>query len=355
MYTLKLFVLVIFLTSQSLSQVFYHWQFDENHDIEMKYGKRWGKFYANETVTNSEFKIKGLAKYVPGVKGSAIKFDGFSSYVEGVPSTFEDDNDDGPFPREISIEAWIALGAYPWNWAPIITVGKYKVTGFYFGVDSRGRLGFHMSDATSVWHEANSKLNHQTKLGMELHKWHHVVGTYSPRNGLAVYINGELEGTYKNFQFDYGIAYSNLDRGIRMGKNPIDLAPTEPIRDWATYPSRYTFDGIVDEVKIHNGELSAEKIANIYSSTIPENEPLFHPRKFPSIKPSGRFSANYTRLTYYQEWDALWPVGEFMDVVVQFDELPTKVMFWRGTRYSACQVSENGKWMADQSRETGNN
>jgi hypothetical protein len=30
-------------------------------------------------------------------------------------------------------------------------------------------------------------------------------------------------------------------------------------------------------------------------------------------------------------------------------------MFWRGTRYSACQVSENGKWMADQSRETGSN
>ena len=44
-----------------------------------------------------------------------------------------------------------------------------------------------------------------------------------------------------------------------------------------------------------------------------------------------------------------------MDVVVQFDELPVKLMFWRGTRYSPCWVSENGKWMADQSRETGNN
>ena len=30
-------------------------------------------------------------------------------------------------------------------------------------------------------------------------------------------------------------------------------------------------------------------------------------------------------------------------------------MFWRGTRYSPCLVTENGKWMADQSRETGNN
>jgi hypothetical protein len=41
--------------------------------------------------------------------------------------------------------------------------------------------------------------------------------------------------------------------------------------------------------------------------------------------------------------------------MVQFDDLPVKTMFWRGTRYSACWVTENGKWMADQSRETGNN
>jgi hypothetical protein len=35
--------------------------------------------------------------------------------------------------------------------------------------------------------------------------------------------------------------------------------------------------------------------------------------------------------------------------------LPVKVVFWRGTRYSPCWVSENNKWMADQSRETGGN
>ncbi|MHC4646994.1 MAG: hypothetical protein ACYTBJ_15975, partial [Planctomycetota bacterium] len=38
---------------------------------------------------------------------------------------------------------------------------------------------------------------------------------------------------------------------------------------------------------------------------------------------------------------------------VQFDEHPIKVMFWRGSRYSPCWVTENGKWMADQSREEG--
>jgi hypothetical protein len=309
----------------------------------------------NEQIRGNKYIVKGLGSYVPGVKGSAFKFDGFSSYIESMSGPFRNENEEIDFPEEISIEAWISLGAYPWNWAPILTIGRYKITGFYFGVDSRGRVGFHMSDATSVWHEVNSKINPDTKLGMELNKWYHVAGTYSKENGLAIYVNGELQNTYNNFTFDYGIVYGNISKGFRMGMNREPLPPSDPIRDWATYPSQYTFDGIVDELKIYKTALTAEEISKNYKSVKLQNEPHFSPRKFPKVKSSGRFAANYTRLNYYPEWDALWPVGDHMDVVVQFDELPTKVMFWRGTRYSACLVSENGKWLADQSRETGCN
>jgi len=429
--------------------------------LQMMYGQNekddlfaWWKFNSTtedsdmeivESVTGQNYEVTGLAKFVPGVKGSAIKFDGFSSFVEGwhsfqgedelenFPSLagraisfeiegdeytwkFRDDymvdvtggiagtgmigiweqegpmvyvqvagegwdaffdgegleiveddfdwdeffeeefEDEGPeVPREITIEGWVTLGAYPWNWAPILTIGKYKITGFYFGVDSRGCLGFHVSDATSVWHECNAEINPETKLGMDLNKWYHVAGTYSPSGGLAIYVNGELAGTYNDFEFDYGIAYSDLESGFRMGMNRVELAPTDPIRDWATWPSRYTLDGIVDELKIHKAALSASEIKKIYSMVTPENEPEFAPRRFPTVPASGRFGANYTSLKFYPEWDAIWPVGDHLDVVVQFDEMPVKAMFWRGTRYSACWVSENGKWMADQSRETGNN
>ena len=341
----------------------FHWTFDDEKELSFSYGQRMPRASTKEEVTGADFRIKGLAEYVPGVSGSAIKFDGFSSYVEGrteVSRRNRDENEDedeepGVPSKNISVEAWIALGAYPWNWAPILTVGKYKITGFYFGIDGRGRLGFHLSDATSVWHECNSRIDPKTNLGLTLYKWHHVVGTYNAEEGMAIYIDGKPAGTYNNFQFDYGIAYSDMNKGFRIGKNRIDLAPSDPIRDWATYPSRYTFDGIIDEIKVHDTTLSAAEVAKIYKSVKPQNAPEFAPRRFPTVKPSGRFGANYTRLKFYPEWDALWPVGDYMDVVVQFDELPTKVMFWRGTRYSACLVSENGKWMADQSRETGNN
>jgi len=348
-------LLIVASTAWCQEKLLMHLSFDDSQDTTFAYGAWRKRIVTKEAVTGSRFRIVGLAKYTPGVSGTALKFDGFSSYIEGMPVLASNDDDELEMPEAISVEAWVALGAYPWNWAPILTIGKYKITGFYFGVDSHGRLGFHMSDATSVWHECISRGDPRTQLGMDLKKWHHVVGTYSPTHGLAVYINGELAGTYKDFQFDYGIAYSSMDEGFRIGMNRQALAPTEPIRDWATYPSRYTFDGIIDELKLHGRALTAAQVRRRYETVRPQNKPDLPARRFPTVKPSGRFGANYTRLQFYPEWDAIWPIGEHLDVVVQFDESPTKLMFWRGTRYSACLVSENGKWLADQSRETGNN
>jgi hypothetical protein len=68
----------------------------------------------------------------------------------------------------------------------------------------------------------------------------------------------------------------------------------------------------------------------------------------------GRFGAYYCNLKYYEEWDNLWAVDEHPDIVVRFDQSATRVVFWRGTRFSPAWVSENGLWMADQSVETWN-
>ena len=68
-------------------------------------------------------------------------------------------------------------------------------------------------------------------------------------------------------------------------------------------------------------------------------------------KGPGKFGAYYSKLKYYDEWDALFRVGDHADIVVQFDDSPIRVVFWRGTRYSPAWVMENGQWMADQSAE----
>ena len=370
MNTTKLKTLILLLmslsclpaTSQSSDNpLLYYWSFDDtagngHHSFPERSVQ---KPVYTQDANSTDYETTGLINYVPGVKGSAIKFDGFSTYAETRPEPVatgdEKSAEDFKLPGEISVEAWVALGAYPWNWAPVLTTGKYKITGFYFGIDSRGRVGFQISDGTSVWHECRSEADPVTKLGLQLRKWYHITGTYSRKDGLTVYINGEPAGRYNDFVDHRGIVYSEKEKGFRLGMNREMLPPSDPIRAWATFPSRYSIDGMIDEVKVYGTCLSADEVKKFYNSVKPENEPKFAPRRFPSVKPSGRFAANYTRLYYYPEWDAIWPVDDFSDIAVQFDELPVKIMFWRGTRYSPCLVSENGKWMADQSRETGGN
>jgi hypothetical protein len=311
------------------------WRFDEGQ----------GKV-AVDHINSVEDEIRGLAKYVTGVSGTAIKFDGFSSSVVRKASSFPKLN------TAFSIEAWIALGAYPWNWVPIVSQNHENIIGFFFGLDSRGNLGFHISDGSSIWHECNSRPAEGQLLGMELKKWHHVMGTYDPDSGLAIYINGEIAGSV---ELKKKPVFA-LEVDLLIGRNHKPLPPTDPVRAWATYPSWYSFDGIIDEIKIYNRALSIEEVKTAFHAIEPETAPDLAPRRFPSVeKPSGRFGANYTKLKYYEEWDNIWPVGDSSDIVVQFDELSINVMFWRGSRYSPCWVSENGKWMADQSRETGYN
>ena len=364
MRTTKLFLWLILvhlipvsLMGQSQQDLLFSWDFDDKKKIYdpayVDLEEKDADMTVKEGVHGTFYEIHGLGEYVPGVEGSAFKFDGFSSYIQGAPR-----NGDGELvemPRKLSVESWVALGAYPWNWSPILSIGKFNITGFYLGVDAQGRVGFHMSDGTNVWHECNSQVDPDTHLGLDLRKWYHVVATYSPSQGIKLYLNGELVNTYDDYTFDYGITYSELEEGFRLGMNKDPMAPTDPVRTWATHPSQYTLVGIIDETKIYSKVLSPDEVEQKYASTTPEHEPRLEERDFPSVEGYDDFTADYTRLEYYPGWDGIWPPGDHMDVVVQFDRSPVKMMFWRGSRYSPAWVSENGKWMADQSRETGNN
>ena len=65
----------------------------------------------------------------------------------------------------------------------------------------------------------------------------------------------------------------------------------------------------------------------------------------------GHFGAYYTKLKYYSQWDRYWRVGQFADVVVQFDDAGHKFIFWRGTNYIPHWVTENGIWYNNEFNE----
>ncbi|MHC4912346.1 MAG: LamG domain-containing protein, partial [Planctomycetota bacterium] len=298
----------------------------------------------------TEDKINGNFKYVRGVRGKAVKFDGFTSMV--VRKASEAPRLDDSF----TIEAWVALGAYPWNWCPIVSQGEYGERGYYFGIDSQGRFGLGVQ-VGEEWVECKSEVREElkdkvgAKVDLDLGRWYHVAAVYESGEGVRIYRDGKEVGRVSAA----GKVKFAPELDILIGRNRAPTAPTHPVRTWATYPSWYSFDGIMDEVKIYGRALSGEEIGRAYKAKRPRHKPEFAARAFPTAPKRGRFGAFYTRLKYYDEWDALWRVGDEPDMVVEFDELPVKVMFWRGSRYSPCWVTENNKWMADQSRETGEN
>jgi hypothetical protein len=115
------------------------------------------------------------------------------------------------------------------------------------------------------------------------------------------------------------------------------------------------FDGLIDEVKIHSRVLTGEEIKASFTANTPANLQPLHYRVLPSgPKETKPFGAYYTRLEYCPEWDRLWRVGDFADVLVCFDELPVRMVFWRGTGYCPAWVTENGKWVGDQGPESLN-
>jgi hypothetical protein len=303
-----------------------------------------------DSVSGTQDRIDGNFKYVRGVRGKAVKFDGFTSRI--VRKASEAPRLDDSF----TIEAWVALGAYPWNWCPIVSEAEHGERGYYFGIDSQGRFGMGVR-VGEEWVECKSEVREElkgkvgAKVDLELRRWYHVAGVYESGEGIRIYKDGKEVGRASAA----GKVQFARELDILIGRNRKPMAPTHAVRTWATYPSWYSFDGIMDEVKIYGRALSDEEIGKAFKSVRPRHKPEFAARAFPTAPDRGRFGAFYTRLKYYDEWDALWRVGDEPDVVVEFDEMPIKVMFWRGSRYSPCWVTENGKWMADQSRETGEN
>jgi len=77
------------------------------------------------------------------------------------------------------------------------------------------------------------------------------------------------------------------------------------------------------------------------------------PLRFPSGPAgAGPFGAYYTRLKYNLSWDQDWRVSHDPDVVVRFEGNGSKLVFWRGTSYIPCWVTENNIWYANEFCET---
>jgi hypothetical protein len=144
-----LFALAGSLALSAQDNIKVYWSFDEVRD---------GK--TRDVAGGVDDSVMGNFRLVRGVKGRALVLDGYTTRISRAA---------GAAPKlgpDFSVEAWIALGAYPWNWAPIaaqentislnsnldaacwpddITVNSPR-DGFFFGVGPQGQLGLLAGD-----------------------------------------------------------------------------------------------------------------------------------------------------------------------------------------------------------------
>lgn len=342
----KLFLLIIFscaslLNAQAPEPIGY-WTFDnietELRELEMVRGETFLPKERFGFVTNSINKVKSdlngkYYKQVNGVKGDAVLLDGNTAYIK------VDRKDVPRFEGDFSVEAWIAMGAYPNNLVPIVDNQRDPEEGYYngyfFGLDALGRLVFRIAtDGRDEELVGTQRI--------PLREWVHIAGTYSPENGMRIYIDGKLKGKMMpNHKFTPTQRRVNMLIGISRTKK----RPYGTIRPHGTQPYDMYYDGLLDEIKIFDKELTAKQIKMSYES-VDSDIAVDMPER---VMPTGPLTAEYfgaipTNLEYYPAYDALWHMGKGNDVVVRFDEAPVEFVFWKGANFQAHLVTEKGFW-----------
>lgn len=291
-----------------------------------------------ETSSNIADTIEGNFGTAAGVSGKGLRLDGFTTRVVRKSEFLQKPGD------AFTVEASVALGEYPWNWCPVITTESDEIKGYRLMIGPYGEVSMEVA-INGQWICATSPSG-----TVPLRKWVHIAGVYQGGKKVALYINGENVSTvniYGQLTFP-----AKSDCVIGMVTKP--GKPSDIIRPWGTVAAYYGLQGIVDEINVYDVALDQEQVKKCFSS-YSVSLPDLQPHMLPKIeKDPHHFAAYYTKLKYYPEWDNVWPVDQDPDVVVCFEKSPVKLIFWRGTRYGPCWVSENDRWMGDQSLETWN-
>ncbi len=232
---------IVFLATVSAAQndgVVAWWKFNEGAGdtvVDSLSGKR-------DTILNHH-------QWTTGVSEGALKFDGFTTVIERPAKEVP------KLEAQFSIEAWVAIQTYPWNWVAIVDQEKDHHSGYYFGIDAQGRLGLQLS-VWGTWETCVSQSR------VPLMQWSHVVGTFDPQTGVKLYIDGKLAGEFSV----KGRPDPAKKTGLRIGRNFQDLPPTSLVRTSAAFPTYYSLDGILDELKIYNRALAGEEVTEHISS-----------------------------------------------------------------------------------------
>lgn len=305
---------------------------------------RWWKFDEGagdktaESLTGESSTIEGPMPYWRrGMSGTALAFDGYNTTVKAPASTVPIGS------NGFTVEAWVALAAFPWNWVPVVQLGEDE--NIYLGIDSDGYVSFRIQSG-------GKSIRVRSGQFLERRRWYQLAGVYDKAAGsLRLYIDGRLAGEQPAPK--EGVDQPTGFLQIGQGK---PLPPAHNVR--IRLATLFSLDGLIDEVRIYDTPLTTPQVAsscriNQLADGMPAS-PDIPPRVLPSGPATGKFGAHYTHLEYYDTWDGLFRFGPHPDVVVEFDNNPSRFVFWRGMGFIPMLVNEKGHWYSNEFNETWN-
>lgn len=304
-----------------------HWTFDEGMGQVTK-----------ERNTDTECHILGVDAYWrKGVSGTCLSFDSYSNAVVLPASQCP------VIKREVTISAWIAPQELPFNLAAIVDHMKDN-RGYFLGLNAKGQLVFRVGNGKSVQEYITDTIG--------LYEWAHVAAVHG--NAMVIYINGEPVTTVEQTKGRINDAPA-VDLSIGMTRSFVQSPRFGERNCTKQFKSNMVFSGLIDEVKIFQDYLFERHVKEEYNALKPSNKSPLKPWLLPAgPEKSPGFGAAYTKLKYSPEWDGLWRVGDYADILVTFDDAPWRYVFWRGTRYLPSLVTGYGPdavWSNDQGPE----
>jgi len=200
-----------------------YWSFDE--------GK--GETVIDYSGNKNGGVIEGEVKWVKGVKGTALEFNGKAAYVNC--------GDNASLASEsITMEAWVKTNNLS-RWAGIVS-NKIDVNhGINIQIGTANNIAALVSDGGSSAYLSTSWVP-------STNTWYHVAVTHNGSdNKTVLYVNGNTEAVL-TFPLKY-------------------FTPTDKTTIGVFYTSLYHFfDGVIDEVKIYNRALNSDEIKASYDS-----------------------------------------------------------------------------------------
>ncbi|HEY9330596.1 MAG TPA: LamG-like jellyroll fold domain-containing protein [Streptomyces sp.] len=199
------------------------WSLDENK----------GTVAADSGPNHKDLTLTAGTSWAPGVRGSALKFNGEGQYAET----------DGPVldtTGDYTVSAWASLDALPGNYATIVSQdGRRQENPFYL---QYGQGGFAFSTPGA----------HRARLEMkpELGRWYHVVGVRSG-DEIKLYVDGKLAATSAAGTADVSTGALSVGRAKWSGGNT----------DF--------WNGSVDQVAVYDKALTADEVSALHDSVQP--------------------------------------------------------------------------------------